>query len=501
MESLNEPLVDSDNPLYCPDISAHQFLSSIRLFQASVEDPTRFSYFHRLCLALGSNELHDSPQPSDSSTFLRHVFNPKDTNTTTNMPVKKIKKEQQELRLSASTKSLKRQPDTLSSDSSDALHTKPFKRVKRSSSQIDMSFVLSAKADRLRFSDDKWKPDASDYDGKCPISFPTEEMFWPDGESKSTALERFTEESEPATQTEVLKILKEDLHGPELGPETPGSISSIVKHLDALLPGVRLGSQLDAVATTHQDIVNLLGIKGHLNPRILSLFQKANVYAVNLTESMADADGLNLLRNDTLKVFRSPDSFQQLRKIVLSDVHLSDNDLTKLSDLPRLETLFLDDTQIGDEAVMHLVALKHTLVHVELSWNKLITDDAIPSLCALSLLTFLSLKGTSITVKGLRKLAGVVKDRGRKISLILPSACEEYFCNLNEEYEVNITAPLICDPVAYSELKTNLVAHTARNASIKREGSKDEVQKRLRKLLERRQRDMVVQCFMVAGFK
>lgn len=84
---------------------------------------------------------------------------------------------------------------------------------------------------------------------------------------------------------------------------------------------------------------------------------------------MADADGLNLLRNDTLKgivlfyllpvhgpinviitVLRSPGSFHLLRKIVLSDVHLSDDDLTKLGDLPRLETLFLDDTQIGDEA-------------------------------------------------------------------------------------------------------------------------------------------------------
>lgn len=80
-------------------------------------------------------------------------------------------------------------------------------------------------------------------------------------------------------------------------------------------------------------------------------------------------------------------------------------------------------------SVMHLVALKHSLVHLELSWNELITDDAIPSLYSLSHLTFLSLKGTSVTAKGLRKLAGVVKDRGRKISLILPSACEEYFCS------------------------------------------------------------------------
>lgn len=216
MALLNEPLVDSENPLYCPDISAHQFLSSIRLFQATIEDPTRFSYFNRLCLALGEGQPHDSPRHSNGSSISRHAFNPKDTNTDTanNIPMRKIKKEQQELRSSASTKpfhKLKRHLDTLTSDSSDALRTKPFKRIKRSSSQIDMTFVLSAKADRLCFSDnDKWKSDASDLDGECPISFPVEELFWPDGESKVSALEGGAEEPEAATQNEALNILKGD---------------------------------------------------------------------------------------------------------------------------------------------------------------------------------------------------------------------------------------------------------------------------------------------------
>lgn len=76
---------------------------------------------------------------------------------------------------------------------------------------------------------------------------------------------------------------------------------------------------------------------------------------------------------------------------------------------------------------MHLVPLKHTLTYLDLAWNDTITDDAVPSLCALRLLEILSLKGTSITMDGLRKLAWSVKEPDdRSISLVAPSGCEKY---------------------------------------------------------------------------
>lgn len=75
---------------------------------------------------------------------------------------------------------------------------------------------------------------------------------------------------------------------------------------------------------------------------------------------------------------------------------------------------------------MRLISLKRTLSHLEVSWNKRITDDSVPTLCALSDLNFLSLKRTSISMKGVQKLACAVKVRGKKISIILPSECEEY---------------------------------------------------------------------------
>ena len=174
---------------------------------------------------------------------------------------------------------------------------------------------------------------------------------------------------------------------------------------------------------------------------------------------MADVAGLNLLRLDTLKgnnrlqsfevdslgclALNDPSGFLSLRSIVLSDVPLCDDDLMCLRSLQSLESLFLDDTQIGDIAyvtrtnvsacssnavkrVMHLIGLRRTLSHLELSWNDRITDDAIPTLCQILCLSFLSLKGTRVTMKGLRKLACHAKDSDKTISAIFPSECEEY---------------------------------------------------------------------------
>lgn len=79
--------------------------------------------------------------------------------------------------------------------------------------------------------------------------------------------------------------------------------------------------------------------------------------------------GLNLVKDDVMKgeymrrfwsssadnkccvpVFKLRGSFQVLTKLVLSDVHLSDDDLTNLNDLTSLHTLFLGNTHIGDIA-------------------------------------------------------------------------------------------------------------------------------------------------------
>lgn len=60
--------------------------------------------------------------------------------------------------------------------------------------------------------------------------------------------------------------------------------------------------------------------------------------------------------------------------------------------------------------------------------------------------------------------------------------------------------PGACATLTEAELRSNLEAHAAHNASLKTSGSRAEMEKRLRKVLERRQRDLVVQEFMLEGF-
>lgn len=173
--------------------------------------------------------------------------------------------------------------------------------------------------------------------------------------------------------------------------------------------------------------------------------------------------------------------------------------------------------------VMHLIALRQNLVHLELSWNDRISDDSMPTLCKFTKLAFLSLKGTAVTMKGLRKLACSAKEREKKLSIILPTECEDYICSKltdgpifstglfifhtgqHEMYEVNLASPLIYDPdacpaLSKSALVDNLATHASRNPEISVEGTKPELEKRLRKVLDRRKKDLVVRGFMLQGF-
>ncbi|KAL5525781.1 hypothetical protein ACEPAG_7118 [Sanghuangporus baumii] len=506
MESFSAPLVDCENPLYCPEISAHQYMSSIRLFQASVTDASKFPFFHRLCNAFMENSFQDSPEPLSLQVMKQQQLS-RTQGTYIHIAIEKRNGNDSGR---ASGGAHKRQFHGSSSGSSSrSLLRQPPKRIKRSSSHIDMSFLLSAKADRLRLSDKIAQLPSSDGQLKNKRTSPSRELFWPESRQENDEPEVVIESGPPemtegdSSFTSSTLILFQQKAA--LGLETPRSISLLLKHLESLLPGMRLQGQLDVHTANHQDIVNLLGVKGHLNPKTLALFQHSHIQSLSLTESMADVDGLNLLRLETLKVLNDPSGFLFLRSIVLSDVPLCDDDLACLSGLQSLESLFLDDTHIGDIAVMHLISLRRVLSHLELSWNDGITDNAVPTLCQFPSLSFLSLKGTRVTIKGLRKLAYYSKDRDKKFSIIVPSDCEEYMCNLHNEYETALTHPFIHDPeechtLPKSVLKENLAVHAARNSGISIDGSRAELEKRLRKILEHRKKDLIVQGFILQGF-
>ena len=72
--------------------------------------------------------------------------------------------------------------------------------------------------------------------------------------------------------------------------------------------------------------------------------------------------------------------------------------------------------------VFYLVALRHTLTTLKLHGNKSVTDDALPALLLLSRLRKLGLRGTTISMTGLRRLI-TFSDR---LSLAVPADCEAY---------------------------------------------------------------------------
>lgn len=81
-------------------------------------------------------------------------------------------------------------------------------------------------------------------------------------------------------------------------------------------------------------------------------------------------------------------------------------------------------------SIMHLVALKHTLLELDISVNPRINDDAIPSLCALSGLEYLGCRATMISMDGIRKFVTYFTNEMRNVKLEIPVGCMEYLQGL-----------------------------------------------------------------------
>lgn len=74
---------------------------------------------------------------------------------------------------------------------------------------------------------------------------------------------------------------------------------------------------------------------------------------------------------------------------------------------------------------MHLVALRNTLAHLEVSDNERITDDAIPCFLAMEKLEFISVKTTGVTKEGLERLVREAELRGQKLRIECDERGEE----------------------------------------------------------------------------
>jgi hypothetical protein len=136
-------------------------------------------------------------------------------------------------------------------------------------------------------------------------------------------------------------------------------------------------------------------------------------------------------------VFRKSHNFRALSILVLEYVPLTDDDLLHIHHLPSLEELNLNYTGVCDTGyaslcralyflypparVFYLVALRHTLTTLKLRGNKSVTDNALPALLLISRLRMLGLRGTTISMTGLRRLIPFSES-----FLDVPADCEAY---------------------------------------------------------------------------
>ncbi|KAI9434400.1 hypothetical protein H4582DRAFT_2112595 [Lactarius indigo] len=212
---------------------------------------------------------------------------------------------------------------------------------------------------------------------------------------------------------------------------------------------------------------------------------------LNLQSSLT---GLNPYELDNvLQVFRKLHTFRSLSILVLEDVPLTDDDLLHIHHLPSLEELNLNCTGVCDIGIFYLVALRRTLTSLTLRGNRSVTDNAFPALLLLSRLRLLGLRGTIISMTGLRRLISF----SDYLFLDVPADCEAYIDTLHTQYLLSPLPPLITQPevactLELAALKRNLSAHAAYNPAISTTGNKSILCAQLIALLERRRGDLAV---------
>ncbi|KAL0063463.1 hypothetical protein AAF712_009667 [Marasmius tenuissimus] len=309
-------------------------------------------------------------------------------------------------------------------------------------------------------------------------------------------------ESQKTSAEERIKSLEDALYGHPIGTESPRGYGILLEKLDTMMPGIRLRQRLSEATysgdllpfgnqpegedglnwggympvqgrgrireRSHQGVADFLGEEGLLNERVMEILRTSEIRRLDMAPSLADEGGLNLGGRDTFKVFGKPNSFLFLSELTFSGSPVNDIDLLHIIRLPRLKRLWLENTDICDEAIYHLTGLRSTLCALSVANNPRITDDAIPALVLLNKLQFLSLAGTGIGMVGLRKLASVINGEKRVVDVEIPEKCEIYVANLetSAHYLLQIPPPLIsvpslCGQLSIGALKRNLEAHYA----------------------------------------
>ncbi|KAJ2926942.1 hypothetical protein H1R20_g10141, partial [Candolleomyces eurysporus] len=205
------------------------------------------------------------------------------------------------------------------------------------------------------------------------------------------------------------------------------SLEEVLTKVLALLPGIRLEERLGGIPDlTIQKMANFLAENGYMNHHILKAFRRTDVTSLSLVASLFDEDGLNICGQEVIEVFGKPFSFQHLTELSFGGSRVEDFHLVHIHHLPKLSTLNLNNTGIGNEAIYLLVPLKKTLNRLSVATNPHVTSESVPAMLLLANLEFLSILDTGVDMVGLRTLAGTIFEESRNIDIEIPYTCETY---------------------------------------------------------------------------
>lgn len=241
-----------------------------------------------------------------------------------------------------------------------------------------------------------------------------------------------------------------------------------------------------------QDAANLITKNDCWTPELLDCFRASKLTSLELS-SQAARFGEFVIRepfSEIVKKLFQQDQFSNLTVISFRNTQLSNDDVAFLRILSHLESLDLTGTGVGTQSLHHLVCHRHTLKRLNLSYNPLIDDDARVALSAFPNLAGIYLRGTSITMPGLRRFVqGVLPQSCRLLSI--PEQCINYLTTQQEKYMIDIPEGYVQDParvdaLTLSALKRNLEFHGKANKDIHVTGTKAELSNRLFVILSNR---------------
>ncbi|PWW80649.1 hypothetical protein C7212DRAFT_164599 [Tuber magnatum] len=245
-----------------------------------------------------------------------------------------------------------------------------------------------------------------------------------------------------------------------------------------------------------QGVADLVTKKNCWSPELLDSFRGSELRFLDLSTPSSPPSEILIPDKPPALILRSlyqQDQFVALTTLSLRNTQLSNNDLSLLMLLTSLADLDISNTGLGVHSLHHIVCHHRTLVQLNLSHNQGMDDDCRVPLAALPKLARIYLRGTNISMPGLRRLVtGALPGNCRLLSL--PNHCITYLNNRESHYSMDIPDSYAHDPkklenMNLPELKRNLELHARANSEILLTGSKSELFNRLNNVLQSRLAD------------